>query len=242
MSRNSASRSAGPSGGGDSSTAMIILGGVAVVAVGIGIMVFLRYREVSTPLDTGAADDGSETLASDEAGGADSDSVVIPQKDGKGSQGGSITTSVQNQQDVRDETGTDDGRRVLAGLRDIGVKISALTEDRRGAVQECLANGVTDELDRARLGQRAGEQEPVLVITPEIRRIKGTPVLWADAVLYGRIKEPRVRLWKRSGQIAEITDKALTAAILPPNLDRDVARFLQSLRNSVDDARKQFAN
>ena len=239
MSRYSASRSAGPSGGGDSSTTMIILGGVAVVAVGIGIMVFLRYREVSTPLDTGSGNGNSETQASEEPDHGGSDAVVIPENDG---QDESITTSVPNPQAVRDEVGTDEGRKVLAGLREIGVNIAALTDDRRGAVQECLANGVTDELDRARLGQRAGEQEPILVITPEIRRIKGKPVLWADATLFGRIEKTRVRLWKRSGQIAEITDKALTAAIVPPNLDRDVARFLQSLRNSVEDARKQFAN
>ena len=221
---------------------MIILGGAVVVAIGVGIMVFLRYREVSKPLDTGSDKTAAETQVSDNSEPAGT-SVEVPDKGEEADQNSTSAPDKHKQEDdIRDEVGTDDGRRVLAGLRDVGVSIGTLTTDRRGAVQECLANVVTDALDRARLGRRAGDQEPVLIVLPEIRRVDGKPVLWAEATLFGRIDETRVLLWKRSGQIAEITDQALTAAILPPNLDRDVARFLQSLRNSIEDARKQFAN
>jgi len=138
---------------------------------------------------------------------------------------------------VRNAMHTDRGRELMAAMNDIGLRVTGFSADLRGAVAEAVEGAVGAAIEQCKLGVRPPTTEPLMLVELQLR--DGNLVM--SAQLIAKENQQQVKVWERSGTVTELSDQAMSAGILPPNLKRDVKTFFTSLRAEFNDARRQFS-
>lgn len=225
-----------------------------MVLIGIGVMAFLRLRQVEsadTPDQPGTdpVADVSDQDAVEIPGGSTEDSVAVPVTEGN-SEASDVPVSGDTERD-RTGTGTDAaineidtarGRRLMADMKDVATRVVGFASDSRGAVREAVSAGIVAELDRCRVPHRSGERKPLMDVQLELRQHDRQPTLWMSAELLAEEDGREVLVWKRSGMVTPLSNQALTSGLMPPNLNRDIGLFFRSLRSDFVDARREFGS
>ncbi|MEQ9407315.1 MAG: hypothetical protein RIK87_06290 [Fuerstiella sp.] len=243
------------------SPAKILVIGGSVVLVGILAMLAIRIGQVrssesvaqgtpeTSPSVPAVETDGAGTvIPSPDPGQAEAPVAVSPEPaDG----GGGVTESSDTvtappppsgNDAVADEVDTDRGRRAMAKMLDVAIDVSDFPQDLRGVIRSTIATGVKAELERSRLTFRAGNVAPVMIVDLDVREQGGEKKLWMSAELRGKDGPDLIKVWERQGNVAGISDQALSTGILPPNLERDISTFFKTLRGDFVDARRQFGS
>lgn len=131
---------------------------------------------------------------------------------------------------------TDRGRELMAGMDNVGLKVTGFTSDARNAVSGVVKNAVTGAIEQCQLSVRNPDIEPIMFVELEMNGEN----LILSAKLVAVDSEKKVRVWERSGTVSKLTKKATSTGILPTGLSRDVTTFFKSLRLEFNDARRQF--
>lgn len=230
---------------------IVLVGGLALL-VGIGAMLAFRFKQVDDAAEMVeggevAAGDGTDTSATDGDKIPDDTEVhvkpVADSEDKSTSETAAVDTGSDSSADdgIPNELDSDRGRKLMASMSTVAIRISEFPQDSRGAVAASVQSGMKDQLDKCRLTFRAGDNEPVMQILLDVRGSGDSAMLWMSAELLAKDTQV-VKVWARSGSVAPITEQALDSGIVPPNLDRDVANFFRSLRGDFVDARRQFGS
>lgn len=251
MGRGSSRRNASPDGPPSFSTAKIVLIGGGALLLGIGGMLALRFRQLDDQ-GTGEADDSSTIVDSDDQGDTNSENTGTSEgsagqalaESGNGDSGkgtGETASQSTGLDGVTDELDSDRGRKIMANMADVAISIAEFPQDSRGEITEVVQTAIQAQLEKCRLTYRAGDSEPIMRVSLDVRGPSDNAQLWMSVDLMAK-DSSIVRVWARSGSVAPISNQALTTGIIPSNLERDVANFFRSLRGDFIDARRQFGS
>lgn len=250
MSRHSRSERTPPADPPAFSTAKIALGGGAALLLGITLMLFLRFRQLGDDPAVGDPAVASESNAevpvpSEETSGSgletattDEPVVIGDGSDSLPDKGSDVASPPENAAAMTDEINSDYGRSLMAAMSQVGIEVAEFQQDGRGVVTAAVYTGMKTEMERCRLTFRAGTAMPLFQVKLDLRTNDGKQFLWMSAELLADDGKT-VRVWARSGTVAELSERALMTGILPPNLDRDIADFFRSLRGDFVEARRQ---
>ncbi|MEZ6123621.1 MAG: hypothetical protein R3C49_10635 [Planctomycetaceae bacterium] len=223
----------------------IFLLGAVVFLLGVSGMVAVRLIQTSDDpeISSESTPTGQSTGSSSPTDGRSPEapegtSVVV--SDVSGNSQGTGTTQPATGGDADGGTGnamfTDQGRRLMAAMTELGLTVSAFPEDSRGAVRDAVLASVQGAIEQCRLTVRATAAEPVLVVQLGMKEQN----LVMTARLMATDGAQSVKVWERSSTICELNAQALNSGILPPSLQRGVTTFFNSLRAEFNDARRQF--